>query len=84
MSCKLFSHNRVLLKRSRYKAGMKEFQILEKLRDAGTNATSRHVIGCLGHFEHKKHLCLVFEAMRYVRKTSPVSTSFFPELDLHI
>jgi len=45
-----------------YKAGIKEMSILEKLASNDPN-DKRHVIRLLGHFEHRNHLCLVFESM---------------------
>jgi serine/threonine-protein kinase PRP4 len=45
-----------------YKAGLKEMTILEKLATNDPN-DKRHVIRLLGHFEHRNHLCLVFESM---------------------
>lgn len=39
------------------RAGYKEIRILEKLNEEGSSA----IVKLLAHFEHKKHLCLVFE-----------------------
>lgn len=49
------------------KAGLKEIEVLEQLRDAakrqGAEPEQRFTIGLEGHFEHKGHLCLVFPPM---------------------
>ncbi|KNE69976.1 CMGC/DYRK/PRP4 protein kinase [Allomyces macrogynus ATCC 38327] len=45
-----------------YKAGQKELALLTKLRDADPN-DKRHVIRLLRSFEHRNHLCMVFESM---------------------
>jgi len=42
------------------KAGLKEIRILEKLQEADPDGR-KHVIRLEGWFEHKGHLCLVFE-----------------------
>ncbi|KAJ6021317.1 hypothetical protein N7540_006821 [Penicillium herquei] len=42
------------------KAGMKEIGILEQLHEADPE-DKKHVIKFLRHFEHKGHLCMVFE-----------------------
>lgn len=42
------------------KAGMKEIGILEQLREADPD-DKKHLIKFLRHFEHKGHLCMVFE-----------------------
>jgi serine/threonine-protein kinase PRP4 len=42
------------------KAGMKEIEILQKLRDADPE-DKKHMIRLERHFEHKGHLCMVFE-----------------------
>ncbi|KAF3386918.1 Serine/threonine-protein kinase prp4, partial [Penicillium rolfsii] len=42
------------------KAGMKEIGILEQLREADPE-DKKHVIKFIRHFEHKGHLCMVFE-----------------------
>lgn len=44
----------------RYKAGLKELEILRLLRDLDPKGRM-HCVRWYGHFEHKKHLCLVFE-----------------------
>ena len=48
---------------NRYKAGLKEAQILRKLRDADPD-DKKHVVRLLRTFEHRGHLCLVFESLR--------------------
>jgi serine/threonine-protein kinase PRP4 len=49
---------------NRYKAGMKEAQILEKLRQ-GDPEDKKHLVRLERTFEHRGHLCLVFESLRY-------------------
>ncbi|KAI8063563.1 kinase-like domain-containing protein [Gongronella butleri] len=45
-----------------YKAGQKELALLNKLMEADPD-NKKHVIRFLGHFEHRGHLCLVFESL---------------------
>ncbi|KAJ3348373.1 U4/U6 small nuclear ribonucleoprotein prp4, partial [Kappamyces sp. JEL0680] len=45
-----------------YKAGLKEMQILEKLKENDPEDKA-FTIRLLTHFEHKNHLCLVFECL---------------------
>ncbi|KAJ3178198.1 U4/U6 small nuclear ribonucleoprotein prp4 [Geranomyces variabilis] len=45
-----------------YRAGLKELSILKKLMAADPEG-KKHVIKLLRHFEHKNHLCLVFESL---------------------
>lgn len=45
-----------------YRAGMKELNILKKLIAADPE-NKKHVIRLFRHFEHKRHLCLVFESL---------------------
>lgn len=45
-----------------YKAGIKEIAVLNKLAELDVE-DKRHVIRLLGHFEHRKHLCMVFESL---------------------
>ncbi|TPX58710.1 hypothetical protein PhCBS80983_g02971 [Powellomyces hirtus] len=45
-----------------YRAGIKELSILKKLMQADPDG-KKHVIKLLRHFEHKNHLCLVFESL---------------------
>lgn len=47
----------------RYKAGLKEAQILNKLRLADPE-DKKHIVRLERTFEHRGHLCLVFESMR--------------------
>jgi serine/threonine-protein kinase PRP4 len=42
------------------KAGLKEIAILQKIMDADPEGR-KHIIRLEGHFDHKGHLCLVFE-----------------------
>lgn len=47
----------------RYKAGVKEIGILQKL--AGMDPEDkRHIVRLISSFDHKKHLCMVFESLR--------------------
>lgn len=45
-----------------YKAGKKELDILKRLMENDPN-NRKHVIRLLRHFEHRGHLCLVFESL---------------------
>ncbi|KAI5202908.1 kinase-like protein [Aureobasidium subglaciale] len=45
---------------SMYKAGMKEIEILQTLAEADPE-DKKHIIRLERHFEHKGHLCMVFE-----------------------
>ncbi|KAJ3117236.1 U4/U6 small nuclear ribonucleoprotein prp4 [Phlyctochytrium bullatum] len=45
-----------------YRAGMKEIGILKKLMAADPE-DRKHCVRLLRHFEHKNHLCLVFESL---------------------
>ncbi|KAL7342095.1 kinase-like domain-containing protein [Rhodotorula toruloides] len=47
---------------SMYKAGLKEAQILRRLRDADPE-DKKHLVRLLRTFEHRGHLCLVFESL---------------------
>src|SRR5437763_1918373 len=49
----------------RYRAGMKELSILKKLAETVPD-NKKHVIRLHRQFEHKGHLCLVFESLRYL------------------
>ncbi|PWN91846.1 kinase-like protein [Acaromyces ingoldii] len=44
-----------------YKAGLKEMSVLEKLAKMDPE-DKRHIIRLEGHFEHRNHLCMVFES----------------------
>lgn len=46
-----------------YKAGQKELAFLKKLMDADPE-NKKHIIRLQRHFEHRNHLCLVFETLR--------------------
>lgn len=46
----------------RYKAGLKELNILRKLQEADPE-DKKHVIRLVRHFEYRNHLCLVFESL---------------------
>jgi serine/threonine-protein kinase PRP4 len=46
-----------------YRAGMKEMSILKRLMAADPD-DKKHLIRLIRHFEHKNHLCLVFESLR--------------------
>ena len=54
---------------SRHKSGLKELEILKKLNDADPD-DKYHCIRLFRHFFHKKHLCLVFEPMRYTCRSN--------------
>lgn len=47
---------------SMYKAGLKEISILQKLANRDPD-DRRHLVRLLGHFEHRNHLCMVFESL---------------------
>lgn len=49
----------------RYKAGVKEAQILNKLKEADPE-DKKHIVRLERTFEHRGHLCLVFESLRCV------------------
>jgi serine/threonine-protein kinase PRP4 len=49
-----------------YKAGQKEYSILKRLQEADPEG-KKHVVRMLSNFEHRKHLCIVFESMRYIK-----------------
>ena len=51
---------------NRYVAGKKEAQILQKLGAADPD-DKKHIVRMLRTFEHRGHLCLVFENLRSVR-----------------
>ncbi|KAL2918472.1 U4/U6 small nuclear ribonucleoprotein prp4 [Polyrhizophydium stewartii] len=45
-----------------YRAGLKELAILRRLGEADPD-DKKHVVRLMRHFEHKNHLCLVFESL---------------------
>jgi serine/threonine-protein kinase PRP4 len=53
-------HRWILLTLRRRKAGMKEIEILQKINQADPE-DKKHMIRLERHFEHKGHLCMVFE-----------------------
>lgn len=55
----------------RYKAGQKEVQILNRLKQSDPE-DRKHVVRLERTFEHRGHLCLVFESLRLL--LSPVSS----------
>ena len=55
----------------RYRAGLKEVQILNKLKQADPD-DKKHIVRLERTFEHRGHLCLVFESMRYVSHSRAV------------
>jgi serine/threonine-protein kinase PRP4 len=55
----------------RYRAGLKEVQILNKLRQADPD-DKKHIVRLERTFEHRGHLCLVFESMRCVITRHPL------------
>ena len=50
---------------ARHKTGVKELEYLKKLNDADPD-DKYHCLRLFRSFYHKKHLCLVFEALRFV------------------
>lgn len=50
---------------NRRKAGMKEIDILKKLAEADPE-DKKHVVRLERYFEHKGHLCIVFENLKSV------------------
>jgi len=50
---------------ARHKTGLKELEYLKKLNDADPD-DKYHCLRLFRSFYHKKHLCLVFEALRLV------------------
>jgi len=59
VAIKVIRNNEVM-----YKAGLKEAQILRTLNEADPR-DRRHCIRLYRQFEHRGHLCLVFESLRY-------------------
>lgn len=45
-----------------YKAGIKEMATLRKISSLDPE-DKRHIIKLIGHFEHRNHLCMVFESL---------------------
>jgi serine/threonine-protein kinase PRP4 len=50
---------------NRKKTALKEMVILRKLEEADPE-DKKHIVRFERHFEHKGHLCLVFENLRYL------------------
>ena len=48
---------------NRRKAGLKEIDILKKIAAADPDG-KKHIVRLERHFEHKGHLCIVFENLR--------------------
>lgn len=65
----------ILIYLYRYRAGLKEVQILNKLKQADPD-DKKHLVRLERTFEHRGHLCLVFEALRSV--VSSFSYTFLP------
>lgn len=65
MSLLLHVHRPPLILLLRYKAGLKEVQMLNKLKQADPD-DKKHVVRLERTFEHRGHLCLVFESLRCV------------------
>ena len=61
-------YNRFSRRLSRFKAGLKEAQILHKLKQADPE-DKKHVVRLDRTFEHRGHLCLVFESLRFAAYT---------------
>ena len=55
---------------SRHKAGLKEVQMLNKLKQADPD-DKKHIVRLERTFEHRGHLCLVFESLRCPLYDSP-------------
>lgn len=53
----------LLTAQHRYRAGQKEVQILNKLKQADPE-DKKHIVRLERTFEHRGHLCLVFESLR--------------------
>lgn len=49
-------------------AGEKEAEILRRLNE-GDKENKRHIVRLVSTFDHRKHLCLVFEAFSYNLRT---------------
>lgn len=56
----------------RKKAGLKEIDILRKLGEADPD-DKKHLVRLERFFEHKGHLCIVFENLRYFSNGSYMS-----------
>lgn len=52
----------------RHRAGLKEVQILNKLKQADPE-DKKHIVRLERTFEHRGHLCMVFESLRYVSQS---------------
>ena len=59
VAIKIIRHNELM-----YRAGLKELEFLQKLKLTDPD-DSMHVVRYIDHFEHKNHLCIVFENLRY-------------------
>ncbi|KAL7747643.1 U4/U6 small nuclear ribonucleoprotein prp4 [Sorochytrium milnesiophthora] len=57
VAIKFIRHNETM-----YKAGVKELGILKRLMEAD-RGNKKHLIRLYRHFEHRNHLCLVFESL---------------------
>lgn len=62
----IFLKMRLLTFDLRKKAGMKEIEILQKLAQADPD-DRKHIVRLERFFEHKGHLCMVFENLRWVQ-----------------
>lgn len=58
-----------LLTLHRYKAGLKEVAILNKLKQADPD-DKKHIVRLERTFEHRGHLCMVFESLRQAHSTT--------------
>ena len=76
--CFFPSISSLLILLHRYKAGLKEVQMLNKLKQADPD-DKKHVVRLERTFEHRGHLCLVFESLRYA-----FAMSYSPEKTLTI
>jgi serine/threonine-protein kinase PRP4 len=71
-------------RRVRYKAGQKEVQILNRLRQSDPE-DKKHVVRLERTFEHRGHLCLVFESLRSLLSTISLSAVLmFPSYSMNL
>jgi serine/threonine-protein kinase PRP4 len=59
-----------MIQTTRHRAGQKEAAILRKLQDADPS-DKKHIVRLERTFEHRGHLCLVFESLRLAPRTLP-------------
>ena len=61
--CKFWKFSFDMADSRRRKAGLKEIEILQLLSNADPD-DKKHLIRLERHFDHKSHLCMVFENLR--------------------